>query len=125
MDSTAIKVHVGKAADFEDGDRRIVDVGGRRVGVFHVGGRFVAYLNICPHQGGPVCEGQYFPKVEAVLGEGGVLLGERSDRTEPHLVCPWHGWEYDLHTGVMVADANIKLRQYETVIQDGEVYVIG
>ncbi|NUR92274.1 MAG: Rieske (2Fe-2S) protein [Nonomuraea sp.] len=120
-----MKVHVGAATAFAEGERKIVEVGGRRVGVFHVDGGFVAYLNICPHQGGPVCEGQFFPRVEAVLGEGGVLVGERSDHGQPHLVCPWHGWEYDLRTGVMVADDGIRLRRYETVIEEGEVYVIG
>ncbi|WP_283137157.1 Rieske (2Fe-2S) protein [Rhizohabitans arisaemae] len=119
-----MKVHVGAAAEFEEGDRRIIDVKGRRIGVFRVDGRFAAYLNICPHQGGPICEGQYFPQVEAVLGADGTLVTERSNPDRPQLVCPWHGWEYDLRTGVMVADEQIRLRTYETVVEDGEVYVV-
>ncbi len=125
MSTTVTRTHVGTAAEFAEGDRKIVEVNGDRVGVFRVDGGFVAYLNICAHQGGPVCEGQYFPRVRARVGTGGELLSELSDHDTPHLVCAWHGWEYDLRTGVMVADERIKLRRYEVTVEEGEVYVHG
>ena len=40
------------------------------------------------------------------------------------LVCPWHGWEYDLESGVMVADRTFKLRKYDVVEKEGEIYVL-
>ena len=49
---------IGRADALRDGDRRIVDVGGRSIGVFNVGGRYYALRNACPHQGGPLCAGQ-------------------------------------------------------------------
>ena len=48
---------VAAAADILPGDRRIVTVQGREVGVFNLGGEFFALLNRCPHQGGALCLG--------------------------------------------------------------------
>ena len=50
-------------------------------------------------------------------------MGERFSETEPHIVCPWHGWEYDLRTGRCAADPRFALRRYEVVCREGEVYV--
>lgn len=118
------RVLVGSAAEFRDGDRKIVTVGDRTVGVFLVDGRFRCYENTCLHQGGPVCEGRYFPKMTAVVGEGGRLLGERYDTSEPHLVCPWHGWEFDLRTGEFCGDRSRRLRSFPVEVEGGDVYVV-
>ena len=45
------------ASEIPPGGRRIVDVGGRSIGVFNVAGRFYALHNGCPHKGGALCEG--------------------------------------------------------------------
>ena len=39
------------------GERKIVDVAGRSIGVFNIGGEFFALRNRCPHQAGALCEG--------------------------------------------------------------------
>ncbi|MBS1698902.1 MAG: Rieske (2Fe-2S) protein [Actinobacteria bacterium] len=117
------RVHVGPDSDFEEGSRKIVEVEGKRVGVFKFRGGYLAYLNICLHQGGPVCEGQYFPRTTAEVGSGGELIAEGSDFDAPRLVCPWHGWEYDLATGEHVADKNYALKKYDVVVENGDVYV--
>ena len=39
------------------------------------------------------------------------------------LACPWHGWEFDLTTGEMIADERIRLRKYPVEVRDGTVYV--
>jgi nitrite reductase/ring-hydroxylating ferredoxin subunit len=89
-----MKVVVGRVSDFCDGDRKIVDVSGKSIGVFRVGGEFYALRNRCPHQFGPLCDGTLAPR--AVSGGPGDL---RMDPGPPLLACPWHGWEYDLATG--------------------------
>jgi len=76
------------------GERRIVNIGRRSIGVFHVGDRFYAVRNRCPHQGGPLCVGH-------ILGDAvadGPGLAAVSDNPL-RIACPWHGWEYDLATG--------------------------
>jgi nitrite reductase/ring-hydroxylating ferredoxin subunit len=89
-----MRVVVGKVSDFENGDRKIVDVNGKSVGVFRVDGEFYAIRNRCPHQFGPLCLGTFAPRAVSG-GPGDVHL----DPGPPLLACPWHGWEYDLATG--------------------------
>ena len=89
-----MKVVVGKVSDFENGDRKIIDVNGKSIGVFRVDDRFYAIRNRCPHQFGPLCVGTLAQR--AVSDGPGDL---RMDDGPPLIACPWHGWEYDLATG--------------------------
>jgi nitrite reductase/ring-hydroxylating ferredoxin subunit len=63
------------------------------------------------------------PKVEPVLAEDQTLVGERFSDTEQHLVCPWHGWEYQLETGACVTVPSSKLKSYEVIPRGDDVYV--
>jgi nitrite reductase (NADH) small subunit len=114
----------GTVSDFEDGTRRIVSVEGTDVGVFRHGGEFFAFENRCLHQGGPVCEGILIPRVEAVLGPRREARGERFSDRRQHIVCPWHGWEYDIRTGRCAADRRLRLRAYDVRCRDDKVYVV-
>jgi nitrite reductase/ring-hydroxylating ferredoxin subunit len=118
------EVLVGRRDDFAADQRKIVTIDGREVGVLHHEGRFYAYENRCVHQGGPVCEGRIIGRVEAVLADDKTMLGERFSETETHLVCPWHGYEYDLATGECAADRRLRLRRYEVVEKGDEIYVV-
>jgi nitrite reductase (NADH) small subunit len=118
------EIHVGSTADFEGGRRRMLVVNGREIVVLRHEDRFYAYENVCLHMGGPVAEGVLIPKVEAILGDGGVQLGERFNSDEMHIVCPWHGWEYDLETGEFMGDRRRKLRKFETQQRGDDVYIL-
>jgi nitrite reductase/ring-hydroxylating ferredoxin subunit len=120
---TPTEWHVGKEGDFPQGRRAVFQLGDREVGVFRHAGRLRAYENLCMHQGGPVCDGELMPKVEPVL-DGNRVVGERFSETETHLVCPWHGWEYDLATGECATDRRIRLNVYEVIQRGDDVYVI-
>ena len=87
-------------------------------------GNWYAYQNLCAHQGGPACEGLLMAKVEEVIADDKTFQGMRFNHDEMHIVCPWHGWEYDIATGEMVADRNFRLRKYEVDIRGDEVYVL-
>jgi len=41
-----------------------------------------------------------------------------------HIVCPWHGYEFNLRTGVHPGNKNARIRPFETKVKDGEVYVV-
>ena len=89
-----MRVVVAPVAGFGDGERRIVEVGGRSIGIFRVGESFYGIRNRCPHQGGPLCLGH-------VLGDA-VADAPGQARVSPdplRIACPWHGWEYDLDSG--------------------------
>jgi 3-phenylpropionate/trans-cinnamate dioxygenase ferredoxin subunit len=109
---------VGKASEIAPGERRLVEVKGHSIGLFNVNGRFVAALNLCPHELAPVCKGRV----------GGTTLpsppGEyRWGREGEILACPWHGWEFDLTTGRALPDPRVRLRLYPVSVEDDTIYV--
>jgi nitrite reductase/ring-hydroxylating ferredoxin subunit len=115
---------VGKADEFKDGDRRIVFVGDTEIGLFKNQGEFYAYSNTCLHQAGPACEGMIISKVEEKILPDGTSAGLYFSDTVTHFVCPWHGYEYNLKTGVCAADRRLRLRKYDVMQKDDGVYVI-
>ena len=118
------EVFVAKAAQFPDGERRIVSHGATEIGVFHWQGQFYAYENLCLHQGGPACEGVMMHKVEDVIAADKTWSGQKFSKDEIHFVCPWHGYEYDLKTGECAADRKLRLKSFEVVRRGEDVYVI-
>ena len=114
---------VATSAEMKDGDRRIVTAGKREIGVFHKGGAYYAYSNVCLHQGGPACEGLRMPQVKELVDENGVFHGKTFDETDMHIVCPWHGYEFHLSDGYHVADRRLRLQKFDVIERDGEVYV--
>jgi nitrite reductase/ring-hydroxylating ferredoxin subunit len=113
------QVEVGKVADFIPGKIKIVEIDGREIGVaLRSNGKFCAVRNHCPHKGAPICRGMitgtFLPSGpgEMVYGMDGQLL-----------VCPWHGFEFDLETGKALTDEKMKLLMYPTSVEDGSVYV--
>jgi nitrite reductase/ring-hydroxylating ferredoxin subunit len=118
-----MRVVVGKVSDFQDGDRKIVDVDGKSVGVFRVDGRFYALRNRCPHQWGPLCLGDFAPRAVSA-GPGDVRMADGP----PLLACPWHGWEYDLATGQSFMGpgrGNMAVRPYEVRVLPGSELTAG
>ncbi len=118
------EILVATFAEFADRDRRVIAADGLEIGVFRLGERVFAYQNRCPHQGGPVCQGKLMPKVEQPLGPDGTALTMRFSETVVHLVCPWHGYEFELDTGQHPGSATTRLRRFRTEIRDGAVYVL-
>lgn len=115
---------VGTASEFDEARRKIVTIGENEIVIFQYRGRVYAFDNWCVHMGGPVGEGLLIGKVEAVVTPGKQVTGHRFSETEMHLVCPWHGYEYDINTGEFAGDRTLKLRQYETTRRGDNVYVI-
>lgn len=115
---------VASLAEFADGDRRIVMAARTEIGVFRTGDAFHAYSNYCVHQGGPACEGLIIAKVEERILPDKTARGLYFSERDLNFVCPWHGYEYDIKTGECVADRRLRLRKYETIQRDGNVYVL-
>jgi nitrite reductase (NADH) small subunit len=67
--------------------------------IWKVGDRIAACDSACPHAGGPL--------------EDGYL----HDTT---LVCPWHGWAFDLATGSENDDG---LKRFPVKVENGAVWV--
>ena len=110
-----MKYVVATVEEIPPGERKIVDLGGRSVGVFNVQGEYFAVLNRCPHQGGPLCSGETLGFLRS--GEVGEFHYSRAGEI---VRCPWHGWEYDLRTGQSWFDpARVMVRRYEVSVEPG------
>jgi nitrite reductase/ring-hydroxylating ferredoxin subunit len=120
----AQQVFVCKDMEMKDGDVRIVREGRVEVGVYRHHGAFYAYRNHCLHQGGPACEGIIRGKVVDIYAPDKTHQGQTYDNDEPHIICPWHGWEYKLKTGECAPDPKLRLRKYEVVQKEGAIYVV-
>ena len=116
------EVAVGALADLADGDYRILAIEDIEVGVFHVGDRIVAYENICPHAGGPVCQGKIFNRVEELLTPDKKSVGLRFS-TRRNIVCPWHGYEFDIETGCHQGDRAVRLRPVKVDVREGQIFI--
>ncbi|MCB1493154.1 MAG: Rieske 2Fe-2S domain-containing protein [Rhodobiaceae bacterium] len=109
--------------DLGEKDRRVVECGDRQVGVFKVGGEIHAWFNRCAHMRGPVCQGRIYHRVlEPVAADKTVRTMQHSE-TDVHIVCPWHGYEYNLKTGKHPANPRLTLRRAKHVIRDGKIFV--
>ena len=110
---------VGTVDDIPPGERRIVEIGGRQVGVFNVNGEYFAVLNRCPHQGGSLCSGRQTGLVTSTRP------GEYTTSRSGEIIrCPWHGWEFDLRTGQSWFDPRaVRVRRYDVSVEPGAVVV--
>lgn len=92
------------------------------VGIFRFGDRVVAYENVCPHAGGPICQGKIFDQVEELITadkkSAGLRFGEQRN-----IVCPRHGYEFDLETGCHPGDASVRQTPVKVAVRDGQVFV--
>lgn len=96
-------VKVANAADIPEGQGAFVEIQGLALAVFNAGtGRFHATTSRCPHEDGPLAEGWI---------EGDAV------------VCPWHGFDFDLGTGRCRVDANLAIGVYPVRVRDGAVEV--
>ena len=119
----ATRYWVAASEDVPEGGRCVVDVAGRTIGVFRFHGRLAAYENVCPHQGGPVCQGRLVSRVTEVLDEDMRSRGTDFDESDPHVVCPWHGFEFSLASGSHPGRERTRLRDFPVEERGGNVYV--
>jgi nitrite reductase (NADH) small subunit len=99
---TFVKV-IEDAAAIAVGQGTLVESDGVTVAVFNAGsGRFYACGAICPHEDGPLAEGWI---------EGSAV------------VCPWHGFDFDLATGACQVAEGLSVPVYAVRVVDGAVEV--
>ncbi|MCZ6854080.1 MAG: Rieske 2Fe-2S domain-containing protein [Gammaproteobacteria bacterium] len=79
-------------------------LGGREYVLAEVAGQLVVYPAVCPHQSGPL--------VTAELNDGIV-------------VCPWHGYGFDVRTGDCVTGQSCRLGNLPQLLEtDGELTLV-
>jgi nitrite reductase/ring-hydroxylating ferredoxin subunit len=81
----------------------LATIAGERVAIGKCPDGIVAFSDRCTHKGGPLSDG--------------VLIGCA-------VQCPWHGSQFDVHTGRVIAGpAKKQIKTYVTRVDNGEVYV--
>lgn len=104
---------VATVDEISPGQRKIVEVAGRSIGVFNINGEFFALRNACPHQGGPLCKGIVSGFLSATA-PGEFTYVRRGEMVR----CPWHGWEFDIKTGQSWFDpAKTRVRTYDVTVE--------
>ena len=97
-------------------------VGGRRIAAARLDdGTFRVVADTCPHQAARLSEGC----VERMWVSDAVGTHEQSESSNV-LLCPWHGFEFDLETGgdpCVPGRPDLKLKTYEVRVEDDEVVV--
>ena len=97
-------VKVAKKSEIPSDTGLKVEVEGKEIALFKVGDVVHAIYNVCPHAGGP-------------LAEGG-LHGEK-------VMCPWHGWEFDVTTGKCAFNDAIEQPTFKVREEGDDIYVEG
>lgn len=110
---------VGRVEDLPPGSMRLVPIGRFGIGVFNVRGKYHALNNYCPHRGGPLCIGRI---------TGTTVPGDRPYdsvwvRDGEILICPWHGWEFEIETGYSLTTPKLTVRKYPVSIDKGKVLI--
>lgn len=95
-------IKVAKASEIPPGRGKVVEAGGKTIAVFNCDGAFYAIENTCKHRGGP-------------LGEGSL--------SGTSVTCPWHGWEYDVTSGVCGMDPSIKVQKFDVKTEGDDILV--
>jgi 3-phenylpropionate/trans-cinnamate dioxygenase ferredoxin subunit len=107
---------VSKVEDIPPGARKIVEAGGRSIGIFNLGGEFFALRNRCPHAGAELCRGRVWGRLTASEpGEFTYVAGGEI------LTCPHHGWEFEIRTGRSWCEPNrLRVTEYPVSVASGE-----
>lgn len=88
------------------GEMTIVELDGEEVAIANVDGEICAFANACTHKGGPLGEGLLLP--------GGIVE------------CPFHGGQFNVRTGEVVAPPpNEPLKIYAVQVEGDSISIAG
>lgn len=113
------RIRLCATADVPEGRALVVPYRSMSIGIFRVGQNYHALLNLCPHKGAALCEGRVAGTSIArdVLDIGYARSGEI-------LRCAWHGWEFDIRTGICLVDPKLRARVFAVEEEDGSLFAL-
>jgi nitrite reductase [NAD(P)H] small subunit len=96
-------VVVGSVDEIPVGEGRTFSIDGEQIAVFRLrDGSLRAVDAVCPHKGGPLADG---------------LADDRV------VVCPLHGYTFDMCTGIEAGGADMSVRSYAVSTVDGSISI--
>jgi 3-phenylpropionate/trans-cinnamate dioxygenase ferredoxin subunit len=94
---------VCRADELPEGEMRLVEADGEKIGVFNCGGEILAIEDRCSHDDGPLAEGEF-------------------DAETCTVECPRHGSLFDIRSGrPKTLPAYVPVRTFAGRVEDGEV----
>jgi nitrite reductase/ring-hydroxylating ferredoxin subunit len=96
-------VELARSDAIDEGSAIELVADGQILAIFRYEGTLYALDGMCAHQGGPIAEGTV---------EGGCVT------------CPWHGWQYELKTGIQTINRQPLQKTYEVREHNGRVEVL-
>lgn len=97
-----IKHRVCSLTEIPDDEGLRIEVGGQTLALFRREGQVFAVGDSCPHMGASLSEGYLDGKA---------------------VVCPWHGWVFNLEDGRSVFDEDSEIPIYRATVESGDVYI--
>ena len=85
-----------------EGKMKAVRIKGKPVLLAKVNGIVYATSNLCPHAG--------------CTFEGGILTGYT-------VMCPCHGWKFDIRNGQYQENPQVKLQSYQCKTENGKLHI--
>ncbi len=96
-------VTVAKTNDIADGEMMEADLDGKIIAIAHVGENFYAIAGECPHQGGPIAEGEL---------DGDIVT------------CPWHNFRFDFKSGRTLDPPIGNCAKFEIRVSDSDLQLL-
>lgn len=96
------RVRVADISELTPGRGKLVRAGTLELALHNVDGTLYATEAACPHRGGPMADAFQMGK---------------------NIVCPWHGWQFDVETGRSTLVPNVSIRTYRVTVDGSDVYV--
>jgi nitrite reductase (NADH) small subunit len=93
---------VAKLNDCPPGRGLEAVAGEQLLAIFNVDGQLFAIDGVCPHQGGPLADGEL---------------------TGCIVTCPWHGWQFDVRSGQHQLNRNFQQPRFDVKGEDGQIWV--
>jgi nitrite reductase (NADH) small subunit len=104
-----------KSSELPPGERKIVEIEGRSIGIFNIDNSYYAMKNVCPHYKAELCKGVVTGMPLPTNEPGEFIWGREGEIIR----CPWHGWEFDLKTGKSIYDPHKMLvKTYEVKVEE-------
>ncbi|MFN0120865.1 MAG: Rieske (2Fe-2S) protein [Blastocatellia bacterium] len=91
-----------REGDIPAGSGKTVNLGERRIALFHVEAAYYAITDSCPHRGAPLHDGY--------------IQGER-------VLCSWHCFDFNLKSGDCGLVPGMRVDTWEVKVENGVIYV--
>jgi nitrite reductase/ring-hydroxylating ferredoxin subunit len=113
------KFEAAEVGEIQNGKCKIVNLQGRSIGIYYNGEKYFAIRNVCPHQQAELCKGTFTGTTlsskphDYIYGMEGEIL-----------VCPWHGWEFDVKTGKALVDPDsYSVKVYDVSVDNNKIMI--